>query len=542
MTYLTKTAARQNAPAYYATIEGLTGIKFATHPILSGTGTIKVCMDVPFGNAQSLAPLNKKATIGELRIRLSDVAAYITDVVSTEKPTPLLSTLINRNVTVYGGYRDEPESEYLPMFSGEIREVKLVDPLVYELTIAERKRRYEENLMASLTSGAVITELYQAALQFATQIKVLTTIGFSPGQTYLLYRKDGSQFERVTISTIDAPNNLINFSTPLANSWRTLTDVLTNAPFVRGNIVNIFYSLLRGVFSLGPSSFPLLYKSGTLGGLTFAATEIDEASLISVRDKYLSNFTLDFLWDQPISARRFFEEELYPLGFWPTVNGQGQVGIRAFIPAGPVAATLTKVYKEHMDSFPEWERRIDEHINRVQVWGDLQLNSGQPDTSLALEQSTSDQTATKETILYEIRSSGLRTALDGVSLAREVAFRTLGRYKVPPIQIRVPLIFTKRGLQTGDMVQVSHDALPNVKAGTIGLTDSIFEVVEVNPDYAQGLIEVRLIDTSFRKYAYLGPTSMADYGAASATEKLYAYWGDASNQVGAGAVDGYWSF
>jgi len=541
MTYATKTADRVNAPNYYCTIEGITGKVYAVHPVKGATDEVVCCMDYPAGNAQSLSPMNNRATIGELRLRFIDVDREWTDLLSTEKASPTLPTIINRNVTVFGAYRDEPVSEYTPMFSGEIREVKLVAPLTFEVIVAERKRRYEENLMASATT-VVTTELEQDATQGYYNMKVRSTEGFVVGNWYVLHRQNGSQYEKVQVAAIDEPNTFLTFASPLNYSWGLLYDTLTSAPFVRGNIVNVWYALLTGTFDkTGASNFPLIDYGNNPEGLGISPSEIDLAGLAATRDQFLSNFDVDFLWDAPVTARSFFEAEIYPLAFWPTVNGSGLLGLRVFVPPGPVVEVLAKVYKEHMNTFPQWERRIEEHVNQVKVSIDFNLAKSRYAGPLTFE-STSDQSVTKQVKLYEIRSSGLRSALNGNEIAQEVAARVLNRYRIPPVLVTAPLIFTKRGLQLGDMVRVSHDALLNVRAGTMGLSDQIFEVVEVNPDYRRALIDVKLLDTTFRRYAYIGPMTMADYGAATAAEKLYAYWGDTNNKVNAGAEDGYYTF
>jgi hypothetical protein len=201
------------------------------------------------------------------------------------------------------------------------------------------------------------------------------------------------------------------------------------------------------------------------------------------------------------------------------------------------------VYKEHMLDDPKWKRRILEHQNRVVVMGNHDVTGTNADATLVTYEDTTDQTNTKEVVEYRIESLGLRSALDGAALAQEIAARILRRWKVPPIEIKVPVAFTKRGLQPGDMVKVSHPGLPNNLTGTLGLTDRVMEVVEAAPRFRTGQMELTLLESAWgARWARVGPASMADYPAATPTEKQYGYWGDASNMVNAGAEAGYVTF
>ena len=542
MSYDTKTASRFNAPAYFVNIEGITTKEYATHPVKAAVLTKVIVMETPSGTSQRLAPLQNRATVGEVRIRLKDKNGDISALVGTEKASPLVPTLINRKMTLYGGYRDEPESEYRALFAGEIRGIELVGPAVFEFTVVEKKRRYEENMMAGAT--AVFTlKVAATALAGATVVRVESAQDVVDASTLLLYRRGGEQYEKVTVASHNAATGDVTLTAALAYSWSpTAGDVLTNAPFLRGNIINIFYSLLRNSFSTSPAAtaFPLQDYAGSPSGLAhpLADADLDLTSLATVRDNLLGEFDVDVLFARPTRARAFFQDQIYPLGFFPVVLGNGKLSLKAFIPPGPLSASPVKIQKEHMLDFPAWSRRIAEHVNRAVISGDRSLAESTL-VSLATVEDTTDQTNTTEVAEFALQSDLLRSGLRGASIASEIAQRVLRRFKAPPIEIEVPLLFTKRGLSVGDIVSLTHSGLPNTVTGALGLTDRLMEVIEVNVNYPRGVVEVTLIETAFGRFAWLGPSSMADYPAASATEKLYAYWGDTANKVNAGAEDGY---
>jgi hypothetical protein len=502
-------------------------------------------MQTPDGTASTLNPLLNKATIGEARLRFIDIDATLTDLLSWDRTSPTLSTLINRRITIYGGYRDEPESEYQQLFTGEIRGVEMPGPLTYEFLVVSLTRRLEELLFSNLGEFDTTSELENEIFPVgSTSVKVKSATAFGSAfaqgiSSVLLHRSTGSQFERMTVSSVDSNNNLVYFTTPISYQWGGGTDFLTTGVHLRGNIVNVFASLCLGVFSTDPTSdFPLEVVSGSPTGLSLLSSDLDVTGLQEVRDGLLGDLRLDFVIDTPVKAREFFEQEIYPLGFFPSIAGDGTIGIRVTIPPGP-QASAPKVYKQHMLTHPKWKRLITDHYNRVLVFGDYNLaNKNHP--QLSLQEDTADQTLTQEVGEIQVKSRGLRTALDGVASSRSVAARILKRWVVPPIEVSVEAIFTKVGLEVGDIVEVTHPALPDTTAATLGLVGRLMTVVRVQPSYQRGAIEITLNESSVgARFCWLGPSSMNDYGSATDEEKKYAYWGDVNNKVNSGTEDGY---
>ncbi len=539
MSFDSQTALRENEPAYFVRIDGIATKDYSTHPIQGFSVAKLVCMKIPRGETQSVDLLENTATIGSLEIPMLDVDGEITNLISTEKASPLVSTLINRKMTLYGGYFNETETNFRELFTGEIRDVRLEEPGLYIFEIADFKRRYEETLMKSLgTVRTLVMDNSPAAGQ--ANVTFASVSGVANGQVYLLYKKTGAVSEKLTVQSVNTGTRVVTFTTNLLNAY-AVGDIATNAPRIRGNVVNVFYSLLTGTFStLASSAYPLIYSDFSPEGLTLTDADLDLASFLDTRDRFLGEYDVEFLFTGPTSAKSFFEKQIYPLGFYPTVNGKGQVGIRAFVPPGPQDPAPFNLDKEHCLEFPTWHRNIREHLNKVIVYGDRDLGSGATAfTTLATQEDTSDQSTTKEKRTHEISSDGLRTALGGVSIAEEIAYRVRRRFFSPPIEVRATAGFTKRGIEVGDIVALSHPNLPDNVAGTLGLTNKIMEVTKISYDFEAGHVVLTLVDTAFKKFAWLGGASMSDYGSATPDEKLYAYWGDTNNKVGGGTVDGY---
>ncbi len=536
-----ETQSRNPLPAYFVRFEGLATKDYSTCPILSPSVTKVICMYIPDGSSQDLTPLQGKATTGEARVRFIDVSGELTTLIATEKSSPVFNTLINRKITIWGGYRNIIESEYEPIFTGEIRDIKLVAPLTYEFTIADFKRRYEETLMQGMTTPVVtqvdaITNNGQANCTF----KSISNLNAS--DVIHFYKADGSQFESKTIQSINTSTRVVTMTSNFTLNWAVGDMATRDVIRVKGNIINVFYSLLTNSFStLATASYPLLDKRNSPVGLSLVDTDLDLTSFTRTRDRFLGDFNVDFLFTAPVVARRFFEQELYPLGFYPTVGGDGKLGIRSFVPPGPEGAATVQVNKEHMAGIPLWERGIDTHLNQIYIYGDNNLGDGSFDLLHSIDDTT-DQTNTKEIKNYTVSSKGLRSGIEGAAIAQEIGYRIRRRWLVPPVEVNTPLLFSRRTLKVGDIVSLTHPGIPDTVAGTRGISARLMEVTRMNPDYQRGIMRARLLETGFKKFAILGPASMNDYGSATPDEKQFAYWGDSSNKVGGGTIDGYEKF
>jgi hypothetical protein len=120
---------------------------------------------------------------------------------------------------------------------------------------------------------------------------------------------------------------------------------------------------------------------------------------------------------------------------------------------------------------------------------------------------SADITATKERMKLKIDSKGLRTTLDGVRNARFAGNRIRQRFLKPPIETEVQTLFSKRMLEVGDIVGVTHRSLPDMDTGLRGWTLEQCEVTRAVPDFRKGLMRFTLITTNFgTRYRVIAPT------------------------------------
>ena len=307
----------------------------------------------------------------------------------------------------------------------------------------------------------------------------------------------------------------------------TLEKVMTNATedtpsVLEGNPINIWYALVTGDFA--NVTFPVTTSGAVATGLDVPAALIDETHLEAEREEWLFGWNMRFEFRKPEKAKKFFEDELFLLKGYPLIRGSGQLSTRLYHPAHPAEPPLS-LTEESIVGIPKARPLFDDHINVIQIFGDHDpdFDEGQGETEFTLLytfEDTADITATKERRELIIESKGLRSELDGARNATFAGNKIRQRFLDPPIEIKVETLFSKRALELGDVVGISHSALPDMDTGLRGWTLEQCEVVKAQPDFRRGRMRFTLITTNFgRRYRVIAPTGLADYGAQTQAQK-----------------------
>jgi hypothetical protein len=131
-----------------------------------------------------------------------------------------------------------------------------------------------------------------------------------------------------------------------------------------------------------------------------------------------------------------------------------------------------------------------------------------------------------------IESKGLKAARGGVSLAGLGATRVFRRYggldavsgapNGGAAMLTVTTHFMTLTVEVGDYVYLSHPLLPDFESGRRGVSNRIFEVLEKQPNYAQGTMTYRLLDTNWiraKKLSRVAPDGTAAWAQASSAQR-----------------------
>jgi hypothetical protein len=493
--------------------------------VRSAATTKKLILNVPSSIGQKLSQHQGRATLTLFDAELVDAAGDATDLISTEKASPLVATLVNAHVTLYSGYADLVEADFAPVAIAQVQNVVLSsNGRIVKLKLSDLRRHQQDDVMrnADANGQRVETTLAAAAAAGARTIFVIDAGNSNSGDRLYLGPSAGGAEEKVIVNGVNkgvSPHR-IDLAAPLSNSFELGKDVRWATTLLVGNPINIMHSILRSNFA--DASFPLLKTRGQPTGLGMSAAHVNSTAIAAERDDMYAEEIWTFEFQQPRPGFRFLEEKIHRWLGYPIVHGDGRVGFRCFRPARPgTAQSLTQITAADVQEFA-WSRRQELHANRLVLGLDFDEETGESSEDVVVEDAA-DQTSTKETIELEALDSGLMAAQRGRRLAEERGRAMLRRYLKPPVQLEIQLGLTKRAIEMGDVVELTHPDIPDVTTGARGITKKRLEVVERTEDFSANRLRLVLQDAGFSRPAWIAPDAAPDYGAASAADKEFMY-------------------
>lgn len=318
---------------------------------------------------------------------------------------------------------------------------------------------------------------------------------------------------------------------------------------IRGNIVNLYWSILTGTFDTGHATFPLDFVSTDTGsssvptGLGIATALINETQLVAQRDTWHPGDVGEIVFNDPENGKSHLEDEFFRIfQAFPAIGGAGTIGLRFHVPALPASAAPL-LDTDHVIDVQSWARLYGDHLNKFTISGDYDPTDDEYDTVLyntETSEDTTDQSATGETIEYLAESKWLKTAYDGVGVAQELAGRMRIRYLKTPAVMDVLVNFRKRNLEQGDVAALSYPHVPDLLTGLRGATARLMTIISIRPDFDRGLLRMRLLDTGLKRYGVISPAAQGDFTAASDVEKNTFGWiSDGTTNLMSDGSEGY---
>jgi len=528
-----KTVAGAREPVYYIAIEGLTTKHFSTGPVRAASVSKSELLKVPSSTGQKISQLQGSSSFTLFDVELLDKAGEITDLVSTEKVGPLVTSLINRNVTLWSGYADLNEDKYAPIAIGQISAVKLgAGGLTYTFSLVDVRRWARETIMdnANASGSRLETTLTGNVAVGAKKVFVTDAVDLSEGDFfYLGPSSNGSylgQEERHKVRSVNKssiPNSIvIEQGEQMAIALNAGDEVRWASSLVRGNPYNILHCLLTGDFD--DASFPLEKVRGEPTGLGIPAGEIDSAGIAAERDDMMAGGEIwSFEFTKPEKGLRFVEQALCRVLGYLRITGGGKLAFRSYRPvrSDVAAAGLPTIMQEDIQEIV-WESAHDLHVNRVVIGLDYDAAENEANREIVTED-TADQVTTKEAPEIESEDSGLMEDQRGVRLAEERGAVVLRRLLLPPYICRVRTGLHKRAIEVGDVPMLTHPSVPDNFAGTRGIISRRMEVTERQENFKAGNMWLTLEDPRFTRPAWIAPDAAPDYGSATAADKEWAY-------------------
>lgn len=222
--------------------------------------------------------------------------------------------------------------------------------------------------------------------------------------------------------------------------------------------------------------------------LGMASALIDVATWEALRTSDFSTDQYQFSIINPENGKTFLEEQfMKTMNCYPKVNQTGQLSIVRY----RVAVTTPTVTLDQ-DSIIgyDWLPADAQILNDVQFSYDFNVTGAAGIFGTFQEYlhgTPSDFTKSigkygRSTPLT-IQAMGWRTALGAQTMADARAKQVTDRYAEPQTILVLDCTYGKHNLEVGDQVYVNDPRIPNIRTGGRGITNEVFEVLDVVPSF-----------------------------------------------------------
>ncbi len=306
-----------------------------------------------------------------------------------------------------------------------------------------------------------------------------------------------------------------------------------------GNLINILLAVLT---STGNGTNGTHDRYAAADGLGLSTDYINVAAIEAVRDDwfpgpwYYGKFTIN----KRRVAKDFIEKEILKvLNCYPVIDGSGRYSIAPFKPPLAASETVQTFDEDVIIGLPNLDFNLASLINEVEIHYDYDEADSAYDTIVFYIDSDSLNNRGPGKKALSIKSMGLH-AEDGQAgnIIEKRKNSVFSRFATPPIKIECKTWFSNWLSEAGDIIPFSHEALPDIEAGTRGLIAERMEIVSRKIDWKRGTVSLELLNTGFNKSIYGVISNIStDYTASTAAEKLYGFIANASNKLGGTSDD-----
>jgi hypothetical protein len=530
-------AKSDQQPVWFVKIAGLTTEEYATGVVKSPVVTKKNYLQTPRTVGQKLDQLKGTQTLQLSNLEIVDSGDDFTALI---KAGSVIDPFANRKVTLYQGDTELAEADYAIVMVGRILDISLLeDGLTYQLKIGDLKRFEFQEIMTGADAGgdrAGTTLTADVAAQ-STAFSVADVTGIVAGQKiHLGPSSDVTDSGDEDLATVAQVSGLtVRVETAITSAYASGDSVRWASVLLEGNPIDIIYSVLTGDYT--DATFGLDKAEGFPTGLGMAASDIDTAFLQKERDRMIPGVKLKFEFLQPLRGVKFLESQIYRLWGFPYITHDGKFRFRLYRPTFPDdAPNLGALTKADVSRWT-WRRDLKLHINQVILGVDYNEATSRAALQVATDD-TADQTATELVSTLKELNSGLSDSptFRGTALATVKGHALFNRFLGSPTVIGLTVSHTKRAVELGEYLELTHEDIPNSGDGTRGYTDKRMQVIEVADAPEAASVRLALQDTMWIRPAWIQASPGApEYTGATDDQKEYAF---ISPAAGADFADG----
>jgi hypothetical protein len=318
-----------------------------------------------------------------------------------------------------------------------------------------------------------------------------------------------------------------------SNGWPTADE---NPRYLFGNPIDILLVALQNELGLGqdPSLDPVVTSDpdDPEAGVVFAPNPlwqqytpgddstlinpnplVDVPGLLALRDGQFSGDRMEFTIKRVVTGKDWLEQEIMaPLSLYMFVRSTGQIAFKSMKqPLNPVPVALDR---DDIIGIPDQERLPI--VNVVT----LRLDVDDSGATTAARTYQSERTFAELTSLakykqqfaHSLESNGLRLNYGAILRGFLHADRVFRRHAFGTPQYTMRLNLSHLDLELGDFVSVTHSLMADYQSedGALGITDVMCEIVDRQPHYDEGYIELKVLDTRFMQLSTPRQIASAD--------------------------------
>jgi len=277
-----------------------------------------------------------------------------------------------------------------------------------------------------------------------------------------------------------------------------------NPRWLRGHPLEIYLAAMQNELGVGqdpsiPQSGWAIYIPGQDWTLINPNPYLDVPGILALRDGPFSGDWFEFKITRPVTGKQWLEDEILKvLGLYTIVHADGRLSLKPMKPLG-TAQPVMALNQKNIVGLPSASRLPVVNVVTVRMNVDDSVTTTAARTyryEVTFEQETSiDQYQQQYT--QQVETNGLRVSYGGNLRAFLLADRIFRRHAFGTPEYKVKAFLSSVVLELGDLVWLSHPLLPDFVSGNVGLNNVVCEVIDRQPNYADGSMQFQLLDTRF---------------------------------------------
>lgn len=483
-------------------------------------------MQFPKGVGARIEPERGRSSISSISFVLNDIDGNVTALIA--------EGLGGRICTLYMGFADIDEDEFVAIFTGLVSNYALTDDLTgYKIEAKDPQtlvdRKICECAATKLTAGLAATSTsqythYLTILQ-NTGVVFFNSVDPTTFETTLdnVFGSENWEYEQASdevsgsVATVGDTTNFLSSGYAqieneiIAYTGKTATTLtgLTRGALGTTAAAHASGAAVRELIRLGPAH-PMdliqgIYTDTDKTGCSIPASIVKSAVFDAVKASIGSSYQMELSITEGVNAKTLLEEQLYSmLACYPVTTGDGLLSVKEF--KAPAAldsvATLDHdciVLDSSGKPFIKWDGNFQSLINDVTVNFDFDPTEQNEDLKYKATLSDSDaasiaQYGRKPLVL---NSKGFRSELAGTTdLINSRIALILDRYKNAAPIVKVRTHMQKNLIEPGEVVVINSALLPNQETGTRGVEAPV-EVVNRAIDFPGGVTDFDVLWAGF---------------------------------------------